>query len=241
MINIDVTLGSTGTTSGAAASSTQTTQLSSASAQSFTALLSEALWETLSKLGINPNSINLTIEDTPSQTPATSQTPAATQTPAGGQNATGGQNASVSQAPAATGNLATVIPAVVAPTPAVVAPPAAPNIPASAPAAASSTETADDIYWSNQPAAVQQLRGIQDMDQRQQLATQLANEGYSIDVPIMVWGWDPAKVTAARESYGYTWVPSALQQPVSAAPGITGGGIIQYDPTQPPSGSIQVA
>jgi hypothetical protein len=56
----------------------------------------------------------------------------------------------------------------------------------------------------------------------------------------MVWGWDAGKVTAARESYGYTWVPSALQQPVAAAPGITGGGITPYDPKNPPSGSIQV-
>jgi hypothetical protein len=78
------------------------------------------------------------------------------------------------------------------------------------------------------------------MDERQALGEQLANEGYSIDVPIMIWGWDPGKVTAARESYGYTWVPSALQQQVSAAPGITGGGITPYNPTNPPSGSIQV-
>ena len=88
---------------------------------------------------------------------------------------------------------------------------------------------------------MQQLRGIQDLGERQALGEQLANEGYSIDVPIMVWGWDAGKVTAARESYGYTWVPSALQQPLSAAPGVTGPGITPYDPNNPPSGSIQVS
>jgi hypothetical protein len=115
-----------------------------------------------------------------------------------------------------------------------------------APTAGSSSQTwyastlADDAYWSAQPAAVQQLRGIDNLDERKQLGEQLANEGYAIDVPIMVWGWDAGKVTAARESYGYTWVPSALQQPVSAAPGVTGGGIIPYNSTNPPAGSIQV-
>ena len=214
MINIDVTLGSTTTASGAAASSTQTTQLSSLSAQSFTTLLSEALSETLSKFGIDPNSIKLTVQNTPSQTPAASQTPATSQTPAAGQTA------SVSH------------------TSAVVTPAAS--------TAATDSKTwyastpADDAYWSQQPAAVQQLRGIDDLGERKQLGEQLASEGYSIDVPIMVWGWDAGKVTAARESYGYTWVPSAMQQPVSAAPGITGAGIVQYNPAHPPSGSIQV-
>ena len=214
MINIDVTLGSTGTTSGTAASLTQTTQLSALSAQSFTALLSEALSETLSKFGIDPNSIRLTVQNTPSQTPAASQTPATSQNPAAGQT-TG-----VSQ------------------TSAVVTPAASPAVTDSKTWYASTP--ADDAYWSKQPAAVQQLRGIDDLGERKQLGEQLASEGYSIDVPIMVWGWDAGKVTAARESYGYTWVPSAMQQPVSAAPGITGAGILQYNPAHPPSGSIQV-
>ena len=44
----------------------------------------------------------------------------------------------------------------------------------------------DDAYWAKQPAAVQQLRNIQDPTQRAATAAQLAGEGYSIDVPIMV-------------------------------------------------------
>ena len=97
----------------------------------------------------------------------------------------------------------------------------------------------DESYWANQPAAVQQLQNIKDPAERAQVATQLAQEGYSIDVPIMVWGWDPATTTAARESMGYTWVPSAGQQPVPAAPGITFAGAA-YNPAQPPTGSITV-
>ena len=101
-------------------------------------------------------------------------------------------------------------------------------------------DAADDAWWAKQPKPVQQFREIQDMSQRQTLATQLAGQGYQIDVPVMVWGWDAAKTTALRASAGYTWVPSALQNPVSAAPGITGPGITPYDPNHPPPGSMLV-
>jgi hypothetical protein len=87
---------------------------------------------------------------------------------------------------------------------------------------------------------VQALRNIDDYDQRSQMASELAAKGYNIDVPIMVYGWDPAKITAARESYGYTWVPSALQNPVAEAPGISTPGAKAYDPNNPPAGSIAV-
>jgi len=112
--------------------------------------------------------------------------------------------------------------------------------PPSAPAATDTVQSADDAYWAAQPAAVQQLQNIDDPYQRAMLAGQLAAEGYSIDTPVMVWGWDPSKTTQLRESFGYTWVPSAMQASVSAAPGITGGGITPYDPNNPPPGSISV-
>ena len=81
---------------------------------------------------------------------------------------------------------------------------------------------------------------MDDYTERSQMASQLAAQGYNIDVPIMVYGWDPAKITAARESYGYTWVPSAMQKPVSEAPGISTPGGQAYDPNHAPSGSIAV-
>lgn len=106
--------------------------------------------------------------------------------------------------------------------------------------AAQSQAAFDDAYWAKQPAAVQQLRNIQDPGQKQQVATELAQQGYTIDVPIMVWGWDPQIATQLRQSQGYTWVPSALQQPVEMAPGLTVAGMPSYDPAHPPAGSIQV-
>jgi hypothetical protein len=106
-------------------------------------------------------------------------------------------------------------------------------------ASSQSTASFDDAYWASQPAAVQQLQTIQDPTQRAEAAAQLADEGYTIDVPIMAWGWDPQLVTQARESDGYTWVPSALQQPVEVPPGITFDGM-SYNPANPPAGSITV-
>ena len=112
--------------------------------------------------------------------------------------------------------------------------------PEAAPAAATTTPSANDVYWAKQPAAVQQLRKIDDPGQRAMLAAQLSAEGYTIDTPVMVWGWDAGKTTLLRQGFGYTWVPSAMQAPVSAAPGITGGAIVPYDPANPPAGSILV-
>ena len=98
----------------------------------------------------------------------------------------------------------------------------------------------DDAYWAKQPAPVQQLREIDDPDQRKALATQLAAQGYSIDVPIMVWGFDAGKTMALRQQYGYAWVPSALQQPIELAPGLNFPNMPSYDPKNPPPGSILI-
>jgi hypothetical protein len=116
-----------------------------------------------------------------------------------------------------------------------------PTSPATAAALAeSASSAADNTYWAQQPAAVQQLRNITSESEREQVASNLANQGYSIDVPVMVWGWDPAVTTQLRETDGYTWVPSALQQPVSEAPGINVPGLTPYNPASPPAGSILV-
>lgn len=99
--------------------------------------------------------------------------------------------------------------------------------------------TPDQAYWAEQPPAIQALQYMPD-DQRMAAAQQLANEGYTIDVPIMVWGWDPLATMIDRQNNGYTWVPSALQSDVPVTPGNTFPGLPSYDPNNPPAGSIQV-
>ena len=122
------------------------------------------------------------------------------------------------------------------------APPAATSAPpTSTPAVTQPPLSYDDNYWANQPPAVQQLRHMTDINQKGALAEQLSAEGYTIDVPIMVWGWDPQTTMGLRHSFGYTWVPAMGQAPVTAAPGITSPVTTPYDPSHPPAGSIQVA
>lgn len=101
-------------------------------------------------------------------------------------------------------------------------------------------DVTNTIYWASQPEAVQVLNTLPD-EQKPQKAEALAKEGYRIDVPIMVWGWDAYKVMKMRKDYGYTWVPSALMPNITIAPGLTMVGMVPYDPNSPPSGSIKVS
>jgi hypothetical protein len=114
-----------------------------------------------------------------------------------------------------------------------------PTTPGVKPAPSVPIVTPSDAYWAMQPPAVQALRNTPE-DQRLALAQQLAQQGYAIDVPIMVWGWDPLVTMSVRRDMGYTWVPSALQKPVSVVPGVSFPGSPSYDPNNAPPGSIQV-
>ncbi|MCU1336222.1 MAG: hypothetical protein JWO19_1803 [Bryobacterales bacterium] len=97
-----------------------------------------------------------------------------------------------------------------------------------------------DAYWAAQPPEVQQLRNVADFGERSRMAQQLADQGFTIDRAIMVWGWDPLKTMATRKMYGYTWVPNMNQATVSAAPGFALPGQKPYDAGAPPAGSIAV-
>ncbi len=144
----------------------------------------------------------------------------------------------------ATSAVSELMPSPAGTTPATYTPPSAPASLASASTAATGTidkskMTPDDAYWAEQPPAVQALRNMPDAD-RSLAAMQLAQQGYSIDVPIMVWGWDPLTTMVERQNYGYTWVPSALQPPVQLPPGLSFPGLPTYDANNPPAGSIKV-
>lgn len=79
-------------------------------------------------------------------------------------------------------------------------------------------------------------------------AALLALEGYLVDVPIMVDNWDPWTTMKAREAFGMTWVPSALQKPLGAVDGYTLPGVpplqgtaqIAY-PSVAPAGTIHIS
>ncbi len=222
--------------------------LSEAKLNSFHGALSDAVSSTLEKFGIHPNDVKISVTrssadaappSTGTHTPART-TPPTPGTPASAGGASSGATSGTSstapnsgydpfrQAPSSNPSSSTP------------APSSTPAAPATA-APVDAQQAFDNAYWASQPAAVQALQKIQDPAERATMATQLANEGYSIDVPIMVWGWDPSITTAMRQADGYTWVPSALQNPVEVAPGFPAmGTIAAYDPNNPPAGSIAV-
>jgi hypothetical protein len=92
-----------------------------------------------------------------------------------------------------------------------------------------------------QPPAVQALRNIDDETARGTLAKELADQGYTIDVPIMVWKWDPLTTMTIRQNSGYTWVPSGDQANLPSCPNCDVPGLTPYDPNHPPAGSIIVS
>lgn len=99
-----------------------------------------------------------------------------------------------------------------------------------------------DAYWDAQPEAVQALRNMPDGEAKDQLALNLANQGYSIDTQIMVWGWDPQMTMTMRANEGYSWVPSYGQANIPVGPGLSmPEDPTQYNPGNPPAGAIQVS
>ena len=91
---------------------------------------------------------------------------------------------------------------------------------------------------------------IQDPQLKAQMVTQLTyNFNYRqagtqglrpTDNAVDNWGWDPYTISQLRQQYGYTWVPSAGQNPIATAPGLSAPGSVPYNPAQPPNGSILI-
>ncbi len=105
----------------------------------------------------------------------------------------------------------------------------------------------NDAYRASLPPELRDLMAMQesspaDVEAKTRRAADLAQKGFTVDVPIMLWGWDPYLVMRLRQQFGYTWVPSALQPPIAVAPGLPGfGTLAPYDPLHPPPGSIRVS
>lgn len=92
-------------------------------------------------------------------------------------------------------------------------------------------------YWLSQPSVLRTAFSSPnpsptDQNARSLKAAALASQGYVIDAPIMVFGWDACQAMYYRKAFGLTWVPSALQPAVD---------VQTYNPAKPPAGSIKVS
>jgi hypothetical protein len=196
----------------------------------------------------------VTVQDPPASTTASgsSSSPAASLFTSSGVTASGAASTTASAAIASTiapvvttasTSPASVSPATVSPaaeTPAATAETAVSTTGGESLSAAQLAKmTPTEAYWAEQPPAVQALQNMP-MDERGAAAQSLAAQGYTIDVPIMVWGWDPLATMLLRQADGYTWVPSAAQADVGAAPGINYSSSANYNSSSPPPGSILV-
>jgi len=110
----------------------------------------------------------------------------------------------------------------------------------------------DAAYRSAQPPEVRTLMdmpsdSLEAVQLRVTRGAALAAKGYTIDAPIMVYGWDPYLCMTERANLGLTWVPSALQLGLGQPGGVAEPGLVPqpgqtaYDPRNPPAGSIKVS
>lgn len=114
---------------------------------------------------------------------------------------------------------------------------------ANPPGLPASVTLTDDIYWAAQPVAVQAIRAYPvDGPDRGAKAVDLAKQGYKIDFPIMVWGWNAPACMFQRQIDGLTWVPNALQPSIGLSrPDSSNPPYDPYDPNNQPAGSITVS
>ena len=98
-------------------------------------------------------------------------------------------------------------------------------------------------YWNAFLGPVRALQNIADPAARYSAAVQLAQQGYAIDVNIMVSGQGPVLAMLQRQFVDLmTWIPNAMQPSI----GWSNGGnnnppYVPYDPTKPPPNCLKVS
>ncbi len=196
----------------------------SGSTDSFTQQLTSALEGYLTQSGNNSN-LEIDIQTTQSQVSGVRQFLVTVKNPASGP----GQPATAASPDATTAPDTSGVPADGSTFPGFASIPAGSSVAASGnpsastPVVPSTDNTAPastpmneiDAYWAAQPPEVQQLRNVTDLSERNAMAQNLADQGFTIDKAIMVWGWDPLKTMLTRQMYGYTWAPNLNQGNVS--------------------------
>jgi len=102
-------------------------------------------------------------------------------------------------------------------------------------------DLAETAYWNSRPSYIQALRKITDHSARLAQANRLALAGFSVDPAIEVDLNNPYTIMKQRINYGYTWVPAIGQNVPLVPPDNHFPGQPDYDPNNPPLGSIIVS
>lgn len=103
-------------------------------------------------------------------------------------------------------------------------------------------EDFNKVYWASKTPEVLALNNLEPFSPaRIAKAVELAKSGVKIDMVVDAWGSQPWYAMKNRIMYGYTWVPSILQEPVCSAPGVDFPGCTRYNAANPPVGSIKVS
>jgi hypothetical protein len=96
------------------------------------------------------------------------------------------------------------------------------------------------IYVASKHPDLRALWTIESQEARVAAARPLESR-FLMSEEIDVQGWDPFTVESLWIRYGYTWVPSSLQNPIVEAPGLNDQHDPPYDPNNPPPGSVKVS
>lgn len=72
-------------------------------------------------------------------------------------------------------------------------------------------------------------------------AVGLTKQGYKVDGNVFIQGQSPYRRNKIAIMFGYTWVPSYGQPTLENAPGLHEDGQPDYDPDNPPAGSIKIS
>ena len=69
----------------------------------------------------------------------------------------------------------------------------------------------NEVYWAAQPPAVRALREMQNGPDKMNAAVALAQQGFTVDVFIGFYGFEPWGTMSGRQMQGLKWAPALLQ------------------------------
>jgi hypothetical protein len=96
-----------------------------------------------------------------------------------------------------------------------------------------------EMWWLAQPPQVRELRSMPADEARTAKALSLAQTGFTILIPVCVYGWDAHNAMECYQANGFKWVPALLQNLTVAQFPLNPWELSQDTPM--PKGSIKVS